>query len=202
MNHRTTTRLQHPDYTLIDAFLGHVVMLVPEVLQMLGPHAAALLPPHHRTCILTFQPSYQYITAATISRCPPQASCRHYPSQITTPKMYEFPRPHLLPTATLTCQSRYLIPRLPRTLHASLIASYNRLSKSFFPSDTKSTRKRSGFRNEMRKPWRRHEDALPLCPDCGAMTFAEWEKRSCLSSFEIHRHQKQTLPEKAGTHDV
>jgi len=161
---------------------------------------------HHRTCILTFQPSYQHIAAATISRCPQQASRRHYSSESTTklrrnrliPKMYVTSRPHLPPAPTLTCQSRYLIPRLSRTLHASLIASYNRLSNVLSRSDIEQTGKPAGFRNQMRKPWRRHEDALPLCPDCGAMTFAEWEKRSCLSSFEIHPYREQTLPEKAG----
>ena len=157
------------------------------------------------TCILPFQPPYHNSTNTPIPPCQPQASPRHCPTQSTThlfrngptPKMYESSRPHLPDTPKLTPQSRFQAPRLTRLLRKLLIASYNLLSEAFLRSDTKPPRKRSSFRDQMRRPWRKQKNALPLCPDCGAMTVAEWEQRSCLSSFEVHRHRGQTLPEKA-----
>ena len=79
-----------------------------------------------------------------------------------------------------------------------LRASYNRLSKIFSRSDTKQTQKRSSFRDQMGRPWKRQKSELPLCSDCDARTFAEWEKRSCLSSFDVYRHRQQTVAEKLG----
>ena len=76
--------------------------------------------------------------------------------------------------------------RLTQVVRTSLIAFYNRLSKVFSRSDTKQTQKRSNFRDQMRRLCTRSKSTPPLCLDCDARTFADWEARSCLSSFDIY----------------